>query len=114
MTWDDSFMGWNSDTLFNWYSDPENPNYENLEYEHTYVDEKISAGTLQAFGSWSYRIGESLTLNSGLHFIQFYLNHNYSVEPRLGLAVGSQFPAYPERWIWNTQSERIHDPVYRS
>ncbi len=85
MAWDDSFMAWNSDTLLNWYSDPENPNYENLEYEHTYVDSKISATTLQAFGSWSYQIGEGVTLNTGLHFIQFYLNKNYSVEPRVGL-----------------------------
>ena len=85
MAWDDSFMGWNSDTLFNWYSDPGNPNYQSQEYEHTYVDEQLSAGTFQAFGSWSYQVAESLTLNTGLHFIQFYLNKNYSLEPRLGL-----------------------------
>ena len=85
MTWDESFMGWNSDTLFNWYSDPGNPNYQSQEYEHTYVDEQLSAGTFQAFGSWSYQVAESLTLNTGLHFIQFYLNKNYSLEPRLGL-----------------------------
>lgn len=85
MAWDDSFMGWNSDTLYAWYKDPENPYYETQEYEHTYVDSKVSAGTLQAFGSWSYQVGESVSLNTGLHFIQFYLNNNYSVEPRLGI-----------------------------
>jgi outer membrane receptor protein involved in Fe transport len=30
-------------------------------------------------------MSENLSLNTGLHFIQFYLNNNYSVEPRLGL-----------------------------
>jgi len=85
MAWDQSYMAWNSDTLYNWYNDPGSPYYQTLEYEHTYVDASENAGTLQAFGSWSYQIGENLKMNTGLHFIQFYLNNNYSLEPRLGL-----------------------------
>ncbi len=85
MAWDDSYMGWYSDTLYSWYSDPENPGYQTQNYEYTFVDASINAGTLEAFANWRYRIGENLTLNTGMHFIQFYLNNNYSVEPRLGV-----------------------------
>lgn len=85
MAWNDSFMGWHSDTLFNWFSDPEHPDYQTQVYGHTYVDASEHAGTLESYLNWRYRIGDNLTLNSGAHFIQFYLNNNYSIEPRLGL-----------------------------
>ncbi|TFH20561.1 MAG: TonB-dependent receptor [Bacteroidia bacterium] len=85
MAWNDSHMSWYSDTLFNWFSDPSHPGYQTQNYEHTYVDGSVQAGTLEAFANWRYRIGETLTLNTGMHFIQFYLNNNFSVEPRLGL-----------------------------
>lgn len=84
MAWNDSHMGLYSDTLFNWFSDPDHPGYQTQNYEHTYVDGSVQAGTLEAFGNWRYRIGENLTLNTGLHFVQFYLNNNFSIEPRLG------------------------------
>lgn len=85
MAWDDSFMGWHSDTLQRWYSDPENSAYQNVTYEHTFVDATEHAGTFQAFANWTYRIVNAVTLNTGMHFIQFYLNNNFSVEPRMGL-----------------------------
>jgi hypothetical protein len=85
MAWDDSFMGWHSDTLQNWYSNPEHPSFQNVKYEHTFVDATEQAGTLQTFANWRYRIGDAVTLNTGMHFIQFYLNNNYSIEPRLGI-----------------------------
>ncbi len=85
MAWNNSHMSWYSDTLYNWFSDPSHPAYQTQNYEHTYVDGSVKAGTLQAFANWRYRIGETFTLNTGMHFIQFYLNNNYSVEPRLGL-----------------------------
>lgn len=85
MAWNDSNMSWYSDTLFRWYSDPGHPGYQTQNYDHTYVDASENAGTLEAFGNWRYRIGEKLTLNSGLHFVQFYLNNNFSIEPRLGV-----------------------------
>jgi len=86
MAWNQSHMSWFSDTLFNWFSDPAHPGYQTQNYEHIYVDGKEQAGTLQTFANWRYRIGENFTMNTGMHFIQFYLNNNYSLEPRLGLA----------------------------
>jgi len=84
MAWNDSHMSWYSDTLYRWYSDPTHPAYLIQNYKHTFVDATEQAGTLQAFVNWQYRFGESFTLNTGMHFIQFYLNNNYSLEPRLG------------------------------
>jgi len=91
MAFNDSFMGWYSDTLFNRYNDPENPGFGDLDFEHSYVDANEHAGTLQAHINWKYHINNTLTLNTGAHFIQFYLNNNYSIEPRLGL----QWQVYP-------------------
>ncbi len=85
MAWNDSYMGWYSDTLYNWFSDPTHSAYQIQNYDHTYVDATVHAGTLQTFANWQYRIGEAVTLNTGMHFIQFYLNNNFSVEPRLGV-----------------------------
>jgi hypothetical protein len=85
MAFNNSFMGWYSDTLYNWYNDPNNPGYQTIKYDHEYVNSSENAGTLQAFANWRYRITPKLSLNTGLHFIQFYLNNNYSVEPRAGL-----------------------------
>jgi len=85
MAWNDSYMGWYSDTLYNWFSDPTHPAYQIQNYDHTYVDATEQAGTLQTFANWQYRIGKAVTLNTGMHFIQFYLNNNFSVEPRLGV-----------------------------
>jgi hypothetical protein len=85
MAFNNSFMGWHSDTLYNWYNDPGNAAYQRIKYDHEYVNSKEQAGTLQAFANWKYRINNKLSLNTGLHFIQFYLNKNYSVEPRAGL-----------------------------
>jgi len=85
MAWNDSHMSWYSDTLYSWYSDQGHPGYQTQKYQHIYVDNALNAGTLEAFANWRYLIGESITMNAGMHFIQFYLNNNYSVEPRLGL-----------------------------
>lgn len=85
MAWNKSNMGWYSDTLYNWYSDPDHPGYLTQEYNHTYVDASEHAGTFETFVNWRYRIGQNITLNTGGHFIQFYLNNSYSLEPRLGV-----------------------------
>jgi len=91
MAYNDSYMGWYSDTLYNWYNDSSNPGYHNLNYEHEYVNSTENAATLQTFVNWKYRISDALSLNTGAHFIQFYLNNNYSIEPRIGL----QWKAHP-------------------
>lgn len=43
------------------------------------------ASTFQAFASWKYRITDDLTMINGLHFLQFALNSNHSIEPRVAL-----------------------------
>jgi hypothetical protein len=91
MALNESYMGWYSDTLYNWYSNPAHPGYMTQIYDHEYVNSTESAGTLQAFINWKYRISDALSLNTGTHFIQFYLNNNYSIEPRIGL----QWKAHP-------------------
>lgn len=40
----------------------------------------------QAFAHWKYRINESLTLNSGVHYSLLGLNNEMSLEPRAALA----------------------------
>ncbi|MCK4746680.1 MAG: TonB-dependent receptor, partial [Bacteroidales bacterium] len=85
MAFNESYMGWFSDTLYNWYMDPNHPDFRNLEFAHSYVNSNESAATLQTYLNWKYRITEDLTLNTGAHFLQFYLNNTYSLEPRLGL-----------------------------
>ncbi len=119
MGWNDSYMGWYSDTLYNWYSDPSHAGYLTQKFNHTFVDATEHAGTLQAFTNWSYRIGESVTLNTGAHFIQFYLNNNYSIEPRLGirwninsrhtLAAGAGIHSRKESMTLYTGELTLHD-----
>ena len=39
----------------------------------------------QAYVQAKYTINEKLTLNTGIHYQKFFLNHSSSIEPRLGL-----------------------------
>lgn len=84
MALDDSYIGWHSDTLLQFYSDPSSPGFMTQKYEHAFVDSRDHAGTLQAFMNWNYRITDALTLNTGVHYLQFYLNNARSLEPRIG------------------------------
>ena len=43
------------------------------------------SSSFQAFTSWKYRINDALTMVSGLHYLQFALNNNYSFEPRFAM-----------------------------
>lgn len=49
------------------------------------LSEKGNSSTYQAFASWKYRVSENLTMISGLHYLQFALNNNNSLEPRIAL-----------------------------
>lgn len=49
------------------------------------LSESGSSATFQAFASWKYRISEALTMINGLHYLQFALNNNHSIEPRLAM-----------------------------
>ncbi len=44
-----------------------------------------SSSTWQLYASWKYRINEEITMINGLHYLQFALNNNYSIEPRTAL-----------------------------
>jgi len=81
-----SYLGWKSDTLFHRFYNPNNPAHsEFINYSNTYSDANGNANTLQAYANWKYNITDHLKVNSGIHFIQFYLNNNYSIEPRVGV-----------------------------
>ncbi len=84
MAWNDSYMGWFSDTLYNWNSDPANPESGRVNYHQSFVDARDQASTLEGYANWKYRITNGFTLNTGMHYLQFFLNNSYSLEPRLG------------------------------
>lgn len=44
-----------------------------------------SSSTMQAYASWKYRLSEDFTMVGGLHYLQFALNNNHSIEPRLAM-----------------------------
>jgi hypothetical protein len=72
----DSYMGWYSDTLQNGIS---------------HIDTTSRAATIQAYVNWQSRVGSKLTFNTGLHFLHYYLTHSSSLEPRFGV----QWEAHP-------------------
>jgi hypothetical protein len=84
MALNDSYMGLFSDSLYNWNSDPAHPDYGNIDYEHIYVDSRDKAGTLQSYANWKFRITDAITVNTGIHYLQYFLNNSYSIEPRFG------------------------------
>lgn len=66
----------------------------NFFYEDDYDEDGImksflkssgDADMMQSFVSWKYRPGNDLTIVSGLHHTHFFLNDNYTIEPRLGV-----------------------------
>lgn len=67
---------------FNMNSDEWNFERDVMENE---LAEKGNTNTYQAFASWKYRMRENLTMISGLHYMHFALNNNFSVEPRIAL-----------------------------
>lgn len=49
------------------------------------LDVNGSSDMIQGFINWKYRIKDDLDLVSGLHYMHFTLNNNYSIEPRVAL-----------------------------
>ena len=72
----DSYMGWHSDSLQTGFS---------------HIDTSSRAATVQAYLNWQYRMGNKLTFNTGVHFLQYYLTNSSSLEPRFGV----QWEAFP-------------------
>ena len=50
-----------------------------------YVKASGKTSMVQGLTTWKHRATEDLTVVSGLHYTQLFLNNNYSIEPRLGL-----------------------------
>jgi len=71
-------------TRFNYNMYADEWDFEKDEMTNQLSDDGGSSA-IQAFVNWKFRMGEEVTLVSGLHYIRFNLNSNYSVEPRFGL-----------------------------
>ncbi len=52
---------------------------------NVYINEKGGTGLAEAFLEWKWRLTDKFEINSGIHNMLFLLNHDYSLEPRLGL-----------------------------
>lgn len=50
-----------------------------------YVENSGGSQVIQSYAQWKYRIGQNLTLNTGLHYLYMALNGKNSIEPRAGL-----------------------------
>ncbi len=46
---------------------------------------KSFADLVQGFAHWQYRPTDKITINSGVHYQNFLLNHTSAIEPRLGM-----------------------------
>lgn len=57
----------------------------NLDALETTLNQDGNSSMIQWFGNWKYRINEKLDLVSGLHYLHFSLNNNFSIEPRAAL-----------------------------
>lgn len=51
----------------------------------TLVDENGSSCLLSAFSNSTFNLSDRFTLNGGINFQLFALNHNYTIEPRVGM-----------------------------
>jgi len=51
----------------------------------TEIDQTGTTAMLQSYVNWKHRFNDKLTLVSGIHSMYFFLNNNYTIEPRLGL-----------------------------
>lgn len=49
------------------------------------IEQDGKSSLIQAYANWKYRLNPKWNLVSGLHFMQFQLNNNYSLEPRAAL-----------------------------
>lgn len=51
----------------------------------TDLSDKGHSHAAQAFANWKFRIDDKITMVSGLHYLHFLLNNNYSIEPRVAI-----------------------------
>lgn len=57
--------------------------YQNVMKEN--LNESGQTNTLQGFLQFSHKLGNKLTLNTGVHYLHLFLNNTYSLEPRLSM-----------------------------
>ncbi len=51
----------------------------------TLLEASGNAGKMQGYANWKHRLNEDLTFTAGAHYMHFFLNNNFSVEPRAAL-----------------------------
>lgn len=49
------------------------------------VNGKGNSYMAQGFANWKHRFGNDLSMITGVHYLHFFLNNQYSIEPRIGL-----------------------------
>ncbi len=71
-----------SDEFYNIYS----MGYDfDLKQNNKVFDSKGNTYVLQGYIEWKYRMSDKVSLNTGLHYLRYFLNNNNSVEPRVGV-----------------------------
>lgn len=58
---------------------------KNLNGFRKQIDYDGASWLVSPFAQWQFKATDQLTLNTGLHFMHFFLNNTNAVEPRLGL-----------------------------
>jgi hypothetical protein len=61
-----------------------NFNYDD-DYLETQIEQSGSTSRIQSYFQWKFRLSPALELNSGLHYTYLTVNHDYAIEPRLGV-----------------------------
>ena len=70
-----------SNNYYNLYSS--GYNFDEKQNEKIF-DIKGNTWVTQSFIEWKYRISSKITMNTGMHYLHFFLNNDHSIEPRLG------------------------------
>ena len=74
------------DRIFEWVENAEGSYTRNYSNDwDVLLNSKGNSYSIQSYLQWKYNVTPNLTLNAGLHLLNFGLNNNTSVEPRIGL-----------------------------
>jgi hypothetical protein len=71
-----------SDEFYNLYSSGFDFNLDSV---RTVFNNKGNTYVFQSYMEWKYRMSATVTLNTGVHFLRYFLNHDNSIEPRAGI-----------------------------
>jgi hypothetical protein len=71
-----------SDEFYNLFSE----GYDfDSKHNQSVFDIKGNTYAFQGFIEWKYRLSDKVTLNTGVHYLNYFLNKNNSIEPRAGI-----------------------------